>query len=114
MNLRDYPGSSLYTNSELESFESDSQDVQDGAVRDLGRQMAALLTAIVRKEALPPATIKDGKSTGGISLLTWSMSNLVSLSLLANVRTFEKEIREGLETHLRTVILHGEYQNKRT
>ena len=114
MNLRDYPGSSLYTNSELESFESDSQDFQDVAVRDLGRQMAALLTAIVRKEALPPATIKDGKSTGGISLLTWSMSNLVSLSLLANVGTFEKEIREGLETHLRTVILHGEYQNKRT
>lgn len=110
VNLRDYPGSSPYTKSELETFESDDQDIQNDAVRDLGRQMATLLTAIVKKEALPPVTIQDGKKTGGISLLTWSMSNLVSLSLLANVGTFEKGIKEGLETHLRTVILHGKYQ----
>lgn len=107
VNTRDYPGSSHYTKSELQAFESDDESVQDAAVRDLGRQLAAFLVFVIKKESIPLATVKEGKTMGGITLLTWSMSNLISLSLLAHAKTLPEETKQLLTTHLRSVVLHG-------
>ncbi|KAK7681683.1 hypothetical protein QCA50_015417 [Cerrena zonata] len=106
INLRDYPGSSHYTKAELEAFESDEECIQDAAVRDLGRQIAEFLTFIIKTEDIPPITTKEGKTSGGITLLTWSMSNLISLSLLAHAQTLPEETKQLLGTHLRSVVLH--------
>lgn len=109
VNLRDYPGSSPYTKAELEAFESGDEATQDKAISDLGKQLGAFLAYFVKNNDVPPVNKKGGNTIGGISLLTWSMSNLVSISFLAHANTLTDDVKDVLNTHLRSVVLHGEW-----
>ncbi|CAL1712123.1 unnamed protein product [Somion occarium] len=89
VNLRDYPGSSPYAQSELDAFRSANENVQTEAITNLEKQ---------RNE--------DGTVSGGLALITWSMSNILSLSFLAHADTLPHATKSLLDKYLRTIVLH--------
>lgn len=105
VNLRDYPGSSKFSQEELDALRSDNPDKQADALKAMGQQIAAFLRHFAMTYDLPPIAEVDGKQVGGMSLLTWSMSNNLAMSLLAHAGSLPEETSDVLRRYLRTVIL---------
>ena len=110
MNLRDYPGSTPYTPKELAALSSDDATQQAAATKAHGDEVAAFLEYFIKKHDIPKIVDVSGKRTGGLALVTWSMSNIVAFSFLGNARWFPEETRSFLEQYVRAVVLYGERQ----
>ena len=79
----------------------------------MGQELATFLTWYIEAENIPAkseGTGSDGsgnRTTGGISVLAWSMGNLVPLALLAHLETLVEKQRDVLEKYLRSYIMFG-------
>ena len=71
-NRRDYPGSTPYTDSELEDLSQGRKIFIDRA----GSQLGEFLFQLVDKEQIPRAT--DGGISGGIAIMGWSVGEKVT------------------------------------
>ena len=103
LNRRDYPGSSPLSSDELIRLDSSDVLIRTAALRTLGGEIGAFLAWFVRTHDLPPVvTHVDGRRTGGIVLVAWSLAHTVTCSLLACPGALSETTRSALRTHLRT------------
>ena len=107
VNMRDYPGSSPYTAAELSMLAMPDAKVQETVIRKEGQELAEFLQFIIKAEAIAPIVESEGRRDGGIVLVTWSMGNIFSMSLLGNAKIFSEHMRSLLETYLRKVVVYG-------
>lgn len=107
INMRDYPRSSRYTPEELAAFSDPDVNVQAAAIKAHGEEIAAFIEYFIKKYDIPKIKCVDGRKTGGLALLTWSMSNILAFAFLGNARYFAKSTQDLLAQYLRTVVLHG-------
>lgn len=107
--MRDYPGSTRYTPEELQAFTDPDVAVQAAATRAHGAEIAAFLEYIIKKHDIPKIRDVNGRKVNGLTLLTWSLSNIVAFSFLGNAQCFSKETTDFLDQYLRTVVLYGKW-----
>jgi hypothetical protein len=107
--MRDYPGSTPYSPEELAALASPDVSIQATALRAHAEELAAFMEYFIKENSIPKLEVLNGQRTGGLALLTWSMSNILAFAVLANAVSFPQEIRELLGLYLRTVVLFGEW-----
>ena len=108
VNMRGFPGSSEFSQEELNALGSTDPDVQTAATHAVGQNIALCLQHLIRTLALPPITESEGKRTGGVALLGWSLGNFPTLAMLASGHQLSDETRDILGRYLRTVVMYGE------
>lgn len=106
--MRDYPGSTPYTDAELADMRSPDKDRQRMQLHRRGLEIAAFLVWFIRREKIPPYVHNLDKTSGGVSLLGWSWGNTMSLCFIARAKQLLREDRELLEAYLRTLVIYGE------
>ena len=108
--MRGYPGSSPYTAEELDAYEG-KPDAQRLALQSRGAEIAEFLRWFIEKENIPPLqqTSGSGAAVGGLSLLSWSGGNSLTLSMFAHVDELAESTNELLNKYLRSFILYGVY-----
>ncbi|KAJ3553767.1 hypothetical protein NM688_g3442 [Phlebia brevispora] len=106
VNMRDYPGSSAYTPSELQMLANPEYEAQEAAVLQRGNEIATFLKYVIEHERIPAFEEREGARTGGIALLTWSMGNVFSMTLLGNIDSLGEETRSLLHRYLRSVVIY--------
>ena len=107
VNMRDYAGSTPYTDDELAQFASSDVDVQLSAVRNFGREFGAFMVFVCTWLGIPAMTVHDGKTHGGLALVTWSLSTIGILSIFGDPMTLTKKQKSVLRPYLRTVFAYG-------
>ncbi|KAI0695746.1 alpha/beta-hydrolase [Cerioporus squamosus] len=107
-NLRDYPGSTPYTQQELDELSSPAREQQERALRARALELAVFLRWLIETESITPiqGTPEAGSDTGGISLLSWSAGNCQTMGLFAYADQLPKETRELLGAYLRSYVLY--------
>ncbi|RPD77401.1 alpha/beta-hydrolase [Lentinus tigrinus ALCF2SS1-7] len=106
-NLRDYPGSTPYTQQELQELRGPSREQQEKALRARASELAAFLQWLIQIGDIPSAhDSSDGSTTGGIALLSWSAGNCQTMALFAYADQLPKETRKLLDAYLRSYVLY--------
>lgn len=108
LNMRDYPGSSPYTQVELEALQSPDTQVQASALKQHGVELAAFLVGYIRDNNIPaPQKSADGNIVGGLAVVSWSLANIVTYSFLSRANDLSINYKDVLGRYLRTVVLYG-------
>lgn len=105
VNQRDYPPSSLFTTTELEEFRSTDKEVQARGLRKRGIEIANLLVHLIDTLELPP--IAEDKTSGGVSVLGWSMGAHLPIALLGSAPDLSQHVQDHLRPYIRSTILFG-------
>ena len=106
INRRDYPGSSPYTEADLEKIAGNDSEMKDEFVRARALEFATFIKTFVEKEIIPKVS-SDWKR-GGITLMAWSSGNAYTLPLLSYADAIPEATRQFLEPYLRSLIVLGE------
>ena len=106
MNMRDYRGSTPYRKDELADMTSPDLQAQTLAVRRWGQEISRFLLYVCETMNIPQVAVNGDKKSGGIVLMTWSLSNLGSLAILGDPATLGDE-KGKLARYLRRVIFYG-------
>jgi hypothetical protein len=74
-----------------------------------GAEIARFLVWFIENQQIPPRSNHntDGRASGGISLLGWSLGNATTLSMLAFANTYDPGLMKKLEPYLRKVVIFG-------
>lgn len=104
VNLRDYPGSSRFTASELDPLGKSDKESQALLYKARGHELASFLIWFIRNEKIPPLITEEGKATGGLSLLSWSWGTTMTISMLAHAESLPLEFQELLDKYWRSHI----------
>lgn len=108
MNMRDYRGSTPYSAEEVAHITSPDIEVQTSAVRRFGQEIAKFLLYVCETKGIPQVTMDGEKKSGGLALMTWSLSNIGLLSILGDPDTLGNgKIKFTLARYLRKAILYG-------
>lgn len=107
MNMRDYRGSSKYSAEELAAMQSPDTALHAAAVRQFGRDVAWFLTYVCTTQGVPPLVLEGDRRTGGVALVTWSLSNMALLAILGDPGTLDSTSAAVLTRYLRKVVLYG-------
>ncbi|KZT65132.1 alpha/beta-hydrolase [Daedalea quercina L-15889] len=108
LNLRDYPGSTPYSWSELTALGSASLDKQRSVLRQRGLEIAAFLCWYIQNENVPMAPSPHEYHSGGgggVALLAWSWGTAIAMSFLSQSATLPQQDRWRLGSYLRSLIL---------
>lgn len=103
MQRRDYPGSSAYTDAELEDLRNGSKVTIDS----WAISMAHLVNYFANNLSVPK--LSEDRKSGGIALVAWSMSSATVMALLSDVDVIPKELHSVLEAYLKVVVLQGKF-----
>ncbi|CCL99552.1 uncharacterized protein FIBRA_01570 [Fibroporia radiculosa] len=107
INSRDYPGSSWYTDAEIEKFRG-PPEVQASTLVAHALEFQTFIAWFIDTHNTPPiAANEDGSLSGGVAFLAWSAGNMQSLSLLAHADKASEKVRLLLEAHLRAFIMYA-------
>jgi hypothetical protein len=106
LNLRDYPGSSKYSDEELRIFQN--PDSALCAVRNLGHEFALFLKVFASENNIPRVRAGSlGAKKGGISIVAWSLGTATLMSMIAHFETYDEVMKTFLASYIRTVIIYG-------
>lgn len=105
LNRRDYPGSSPYTEEELDGVKAGSEAAQTAFGIARAMEFATFIQKFVAQNDVPRMT-KYGKD-GGVVMMSWSSGTMYALPLLAYADAIPDTIREALEPHFRRYIIFG-------
>jgi len=108
VNLRDYKGSTPYTDEERAAIRSSDPSEQASSLQARGLELARFMSWFIEQEQIPPisAPNEDGIVTGGISLIGWSAGNCQTLPVLAHADKFPESVRNVLGGYLRSVVMY--------
>ncbi|KIJ29430.1 hypothetical protein M422DRAFT_208887 [Sphaerobolus stellatus SS14] len=120
VNRRGYPGSTPFKPEETAGFdaplnkdENSAQSPPSSLVRiqhytsflqQRGVEMARFLVKFIDIEKIPVKA--EGRAIGGISLMGWSLGNVISLSMLAYANTYDPVLIKKLEPYLKKIIIY--------
>ncbi|KIP10561.1 hypothetical protein PHLGIDRAFT_495392 [Phlebiopsis gigantea 11061_1 CR5-6] len=107
MNMRDYHGSSTYSAEEVAAMDGPDPALHAAAMRRFGRDIAGFLTYVCTTQGVPPLAIAGGRKTGGVALVTWSLSNIAPLAILGDPDTLDGDSATVLAAYLRTMVLYA-------
>ncbi|THV03734.1 hypothetical protein K435DRAFT_817155 [Dendrothele bispora CBS 962.96] len=99
-NRRDYPGSTKYSDTELEDYANGRKVFLDR----LALQLADFLKQFIETENIPPIT-SDRKS-GGFAIMGWSMGTATAMPLFSDRALFSLEQYSLLEKYVKDLILY--------
>lgn len=106
MNRRPFPGSTPFTEEELNITMNGGTDEQKNAqIEARGHEIATFIDNFIQKHHLPPTT--EVSKPGGIILLGWSVGAAFALAAVASSSTLPAEVRARLGSHIRSLILYG-------
>lgn len=105
---RDYPNSTPYSAAELDNIFNGDEEAKRAFVQRQGLELAKFLEYLAQTHDIPKVGEVEGKKVGGIALLSWSMGNIWSVSLLGNAQGLPSDTKRALEDYLRTVVFYGE------
>jgi hypothetical protein len=101
VNRRDYDGSTKYTDDNLKEFHEGKMSSLDR----LGAEVAHFLVWFVETQKIPK--INAARSSGGFSVMAWSMGNATLLCLLGCPEYVGTEAYTKLEPYCRQLVLYG-------
>ena len=110
VNRRDYPGSTPFSDEDilLTAPESPPED-SDIFLWARALELSRFLAWFIHESDIPPIkTSGSGQREGGLSVVAWSSSNTILMSLMSNLARLPDDLREGLEPYMRSYIHFGE------
>lgn len=109
INCRDYPGSTLYSATELEALSSTDPEKQALSLQARGLEFIEFIRHFVESENIPPLVRNsDGASqSGGFSLLGWSSGNCQTIPVLAHADLAPEHTRKLFDLYFRSYIAYG-------
>lgn len=106
INLRDYPGSTPFSPSELDALRSDKAG-QATFISDRGMELSRFLEWFILGHDLPPKALSHkSEAAGGLSILGWSLGSCSVMSMLASAHALPEASRKLLDMHLRSFIVY--------
>lgn len=106
MNRRSFPGSTPFTDEELNvAMNGGTEEQKDAQIQSRGNEIATFIDNFIQQKDLPPIS-KDGKA-GCIVLLGWSVGAPFALAMVASSSTLPADVRVRLGSHIRSLILYG-------
>lgn len=108
VNQREYPGSSGFYPEELSHLHGNDYDAQLAVLKGFGLELAVFLSRFIEFHDIPRPAIRDGRRTGGMAILAWSLGNMTLFSFLAYGHEYRTEVREVVEQYVHTAIVYGE------
>ncbi|EJD07446.1 uncharacterized protein FOMMEDRAFT_149975 [Fomitiporia mediterranea MF3/22] len=103
VNRRDYPGSTPYTEEDIDKIRVDSAETHAEFAKARAAEFARFIRTFVEKENVPKASA-DWKR-GGVVLLAWSSGNSYTLPLLSYIDSVPGDTREILSQYLRSHVI---------
>ncbi|KAF9020543.1 alpha/beta-hydrolase [Hymenopellis radicata] len=100
VNRRDYPGSTKYTDEELQSLKEGKQEFLEA----VGRETLTFLSWYVKNHDIPK--LSADRKLGGIVVLGWSLGAATPLAMLAYPETIPKELYDSVEPYLKQAVLY--------
>lgn len=105
VNRRHYPGSSPYSDEELDKIKHGDPEAQTVFAKDRAREYANFMKSFVQQNGVPPID-EDGKS-GGVVLMAWSGGTYYALQILAFADALDIETRSAIEPFFRSFMMFG-------
>ncbi|GLB39034.1 hypothetical protein LshimejAT787_0601960 [Lyophyllum shimeji] len=99
-NRRDYPGSTPYTDAELEDLNQGGKVFLDR----LAIQVADFLKQFIEKEKVPKITAD--RKAGGFAILGWSMGSATAMPLFSDPSLLSSELYALLEQYVKNLVLY--------
>ncbi|KAJ3491940.1 hypothetical protein NLI96_g354 [Meripilus lineatus] len=106
LNLRDFHGSTPFSQSELDEIHSDDIEICRNFLKDRANEIAWFLKWYIEKENVPKLNEQQGRRVGGISIATWSAGGCFSISLLGFADSIPGPTRQFFGDYLRSVVLY--------
>ncbi|KAI0341809.1 alpha/beta-hydrolase [Trametopsis cervina] len=106
LNMREYPGSSPFTDEEFERFQSSDSRIQSVALRDQAFEVASAIAQLIETQDIPAPQQDGERQLGGVSILAWSIANCVIYSLFSNIAQLDPRVSAVLDRHLRTFFMY--------
>lgn len=112
LNMRDYPGSTLYTPAEL----AELRDAPHAALRARGNEVATFLAWYVAHARIPPIAATpepehaeggEESGAGGLAVVAWSAGNCYAIPMIAHAGSLPHETRALLDRYLRSFVAFG-------
>ncbi|KLO10051.1 hypothetical protein SCHPADRAFT_833106 [Schizopora paradoxa] len=104
LNRRDYVGTSLFSQAELDAINGSDSAVHASFLQDRALEIAQFMVWLVNEKNVPKAS-GDGKS-GGLAVLGWSLGNVFSVAFLRHLTSFPVEVKQVLSSYMRTGFLY--------
>lgn len=108
VNRREYPGSSLFTDEDLNKLKNKDDAVHIEFARERAEEIATFINVFKDQEGIAEAS-PDGRS-GGVSLMGWSSGALHTIALLGYADLLSEGLKKSIEPYLRSYIVFGELQ----
>ena len=105
LNRRNYPGTTPYSEEEINALVNGTKEQKDAWHRDRGHEVGIFIHNLISKENIPP--ISADRETGGIILLGWSAGAGDANATIAHANTLPSDIRSHLALYIRSVIIQG-------
>jgi len=108
VNCRDYPGSTLYSESDLGSLSSTDPAIQSSALQARGLEFAAFIRRYIETQRIPPimASRSGSGRSGGFTLLGWSSGNCQTIPLLSHADLVPDITRKLLDAYFRSFVMY--------
>lgn len=109
INCRDYPGSTLYSATELEALSSTDPEKQALSLQARGLEFIEFIRQFIETENIPPL-VKNSDGTnrsGGFSLLGWSSGNCQTIPVLAHADLAPENTKKLFDLYFRSYIAYG-------
>lgn len=112
LNRRTFPGSTPFTPEERNVIFTggEGEAERDAHIEGRGHEIAVFVVEFIRKYDLPPPTRSGGErrpGNGGVAILGWSQGVVHAFAAVASAGTLEKDVRDVLSVHLRSLIIYG-------
>ncbi|KZT64049.1 hypothetical protein DAEQUDRAFT_747625 [Daedalea quercina L-15889] len=107
VNCRDYPGSTLYSATELEALSSTDPEKQSIALQARGLELAEFIREFIHTQQIPRLTrSQDASILGGFAVLGWSSGNCQTIPLLAHAELVPETTRKLFDVYFRSFIIY--------
>ncbi|KAG6828866.1 hypothetical protein H0H87_000563 [Tephrocybe sp. NHM501043] len=100
-NRREYPGSSQYTDTEIDDLNNGRKVFLDR----LGLLVGDFIEQFVEKESVPK--ISPDRKSGGFALMGWSMGTPTAMALFAEPSLFSEKRYNFLEAYVKDLVFDG-------
>ncbi|KAK2467226.1 hypothetical protein APHAL10511_000775 [Amanita phalloides] len=107
-NRRNYPGSTPFSEAEINVLINGTKEQKDAFNQDRGHEIAMFIQKLIEKENIPPITA-DGKS-GGVAVLGWSLGTGYADATIAYADTLPSDVRSHLSKYIRSLTIQEPHE----
>lgn len=100
---RDYPGSTKFTDDELDDLKNGRKSFIDRLAIQLGYFCRHLISDL----GIPKVNPKD--RSGGITIMGWSFGTATAMALFSDPAIIPNELYKNLERYVKDLVLYGEH-----